>query len=475
MKRNRSLPLQLDFKNLEELVQRREGRRALLAIQNLRRAFPFDLRVMHVCCNAYRRLGYFKKGLAFIDLKTLSDRPESTKTIEGLRNFWAIRFLSLMGANEYALSLAARVLPQEAEEYRLIGEIFLAQFAHEKAEIYFRQMHELEPNLKAYSTRTSLISLADAWAGQQKFQEAEFLVKEILMHTTEPALQGILWQVIGEYLARAGKTKEALAVLKKAQGFFVEQDQTVDHALQKKWLGYVFCKEGQVSIGTKLLQESLDLMKKLSLRIEAILDVERLRFELGILQPAQWASLCRYPGLPKYFQDQAIHQKVAKKNHGTSTITISLEADEYHWNRQKVLGLPLELKLLAQLWLAGDLGIVEIRLASLLWPNEIYSLFLLNNRIEKLRQRLRKVYRIQVLKKSGLYFLDFSAFPKVFVDFDWPKPNFLRVKQEWNRWDVQVFYRISKSCASKWIQVWQTKGWIRQGRKNSYVTIDSNS
>lgn len=466
------------MEKLERLVLERKKTEARALARRLLKKYPDSIVVFNACCESYRRLGLYRDGLKAIGLETIVLSSHQDRAHQRQRRFWAMRFLNLVGASEFALQLVAYVTPQSSLEHRYLGEVLLANFDHHRALVHFEEMVRLETDSQAYSSRIARLSLSDALVGLGKYDEAIQIVEDIMKHSNEPLIVAIALQAKGEYLARAGRYHKALPLLEKAITLFDPNDETTDHALALKWYGYVIAKLGNKIEGPELMDRSFALLRKLKLREEAWLDVVRLKVDAGVASSEELGILASFPGLPDGFR-QMIPEPPAKRLRipkNKIVIDIDLRSDEFTHSAARRLGIPLEIKLLALVRLASPMGIRIMKTLTLLWPGEVHSFMQLENRLYKLTSRLKREYEVTVNVLNGELFLSDKDEKRIRVHSGPARlPSFLLTRKMFKTSDLCGYYDLKNSQGSKVILRWLEIGLIekvRDGRLISYRAIE---
>ncbi len=305
--------------------------------------------------------------------------------------------------------------------------------------------------------RLARLGWADAWAGAGNFERAISLADAILQESSEPLLRGICLSALGEYQARAGDHKTAARFLEKAREFFKEGDETPDRAVFLKWHAFVLAKLGKVPAAQSAFQSAQKILQRPGLRPEGFLDVLRLQREVGLLEE-NWARVVHYPGTPRRFRarlsEQAPYRFGAPSGSG---IGIELASEDYRIGKKRYLGLPIELKLLANLRILEDWGLSLLRAKTVLWPDEAFSFIQLEGRLRSLIHRLRNEYGIRVLVKDGQITLPESALDRVSVLAGGSEiPAFLREHPECRASELATAYSVSNQTAWRWLNQYRT-------------------
>lgn len=455
---------------IETLVRERKARAATDRIRKFLKtpAAKGDFKSLIQACDWYRRLGLFREAFLLVSDALAEPLPVakdlSTRQVRGRKILWAARLLNLLGASSQALVLARKLDGHDAESHQVLGTIFLGNFEYESALSHLEKMTDFDAEPQSYRSSINRLGLADALAGLSRFDDAIKIASEIAQtrrEVSERLLQGIALEAWGEYLARAGRYKEALPLFERAREYFPAGDRTPDRAFLDKWEGYVRCKLGDRERGLSMLREAAGILRELALRPEAWLDVYRLLFELSELRAEEVSRLTHYPGLApglsRYFAK-------AKLRFGSedAELSLDLDADEFTEKGKRFLGVSQELKLLGALRVVEDWGLSLERAKGVIWPEEVYAYPLLEARLHKLIARLRSRYDIEVEVRGRSMFLGPEALSRVSVTLGAKdaRPSFLEARHEFVAKDLGTHYEISRSQGAVQLASWRERGWI---------------
>ena len=426
-----------------------------------------DDAVLLQACDWYRRLGLYREGFRLLDISDALKGRHAAGSRTGRRLLWAARFLNLLGASHFAVQLVRTLRISSVEDHRIAGNVFLSNDEFADALRHFEAMLAHPLFAGDYTGRLAKIAYADSLCGLGRFQEAMALAEKTAQASPEPLLRGIALQAQGEYLARAGKFREALRVLKVAARHFPEGDETFDFAVLLKWQGDCHAKLGKTRQGKSELARAFMLMKTPGARAETWLGVLRLQEELGFISSSDGQSLRHYPAFSQ-------RGPRGRRAFGSSNafLKIDLDRDEYSEAPKRYLGIPLELRCLALLALSMPWGIEAERLKALLWPESLWSYEQLDRRLEQLLWRVRTRYGMEVLVQAGALSLAQRSLKRIQV---WDgggrlPPSFLAECSEERKLftggDLGDFYELSRTARSLYLDEWARSGWIQRSGKS---------
>ena len=223
------------------------------------------------------------------------------------------------------------------------------------------------------------------------------------------------------------------------------------------------------------------------------LQLRWIKARCGLATPKDLALLAHYPGnLPLYrTQDSELFRKHPEKWFHLNPkpkklqVDIDLGAKEYFLKERLLAGIPLEIQLLAHLWLASDLGIHRNLLLTLLWPDHWMIQLALDDRLSKLIARLRDEHGFTIEVKDECVFLSSSDQKNVFVDPFIQRPRRLQSLTEKNRelgntsttWNWETLlegYELGPTQSRVLLNDWIERGWIKrvgQGRSTRYQIV----
>jgi tetratricopeptide (TPR) repeat protein len=460
---------------LEALVREREAARfrdaAAALLKRHRRAHPD---AVFVVCDGYRRLGLLEQAYHLVGLDEPLRRRVPTSEFEGRRVLWAARLLNLMGATEFALQLLEQVELVTFDDYRHAGTIHLTQFDFSGGLKLFERMAKLDPDPGSYASRLARLGLADALSGLGEMDRAVEVARAVAASARGPEerlLRGIGLQAQGEYLARGGRVTRALPVLREAAGHFKPDDRSTDHAFLLKWLGFALAKSGKPEEGGPMLERAFGILNRNRFRPESWLDVIRLRAECGLASEEERKTMLSYPGLAPGFRamlkgpggEDAVSR-------GKAGLRIDLARDEFWEGLRPRSGVPIDLRALAFVALAGDWGISTVRLKSLLWPDEAYSFLQLDNRLRQLFHRLRRSRGVAIASLDGLARISRKDAARLRIaSGELVPPSFLERHASFSREDVERHYCLSRTQAMARVTEWSARGWVSRAREGRAI------
>ena len=446
--------------------------------RNLKAARPLIRKFMRIsdvpmdlltCCEWYRRLGLYREGYLLLKDLNLPTQSLASNTNQGQKLLWFARFLNWLGASQYASQILGFVDLVDSESLSIGAGIYLADFDHAKAEELYRKSFELATWSNSYSMRLAKLGLADALGGLGRFDEA-LVESEFETSSDESLLKGIKLQAQGEYLARAGAFQKSLELFKKSRLFFSEEDQSTDRALLEKWQGYVECKLGNEK-GLEKLDIAYNILRECSFRDEAWLDVDRLRLEVDELSPRSLDELRLHPGLSSWMKEQLNVESTYKIESVDPSTIVYMDSREGKWSGKRQLALSKEIELLALLKLAGSQGLSMMKVFTFLWPDELYALDQMEQRIAQILRRLRVLEHIGIEMDNRRLTLVKGMDTISVYNSGNKKPIFLSTFSDFKTSDLQNYYNLSNSQARNYIRYWMETGWIERtgsGRQTFY-------
>ncbi len=439
---------------IEQLIQSHEVDKARIAIHTFLKQVKSEQELFGVC-EWYLRLGLYSEGFKLMLPK--GEMPQ--RSASPRRLMWMARFLNLMGASEFAARILEHAKWFDPLELLFAGEIYLSNFEHEKAFAHYQQFFNSRFVLPKGRTQIAWLGLCDSLAGMGKFSEAIDNALRVLPDADTPLIAAIYKQAIGEYYARWGNFESALIYLKEAQPMFPDADPTTDHALLKKWLGYTIGQLGDLEGGRRYLDEAMQILRGLSLRDEAWLDVLRLQVKLGLAPHSEARRLENFPGLIK----NMAHIECTFGS-DLSDVRIYMNSGEYFVRGKRYLEMPKEIRLLAMLRVAGAWGITLNRALNLLWPEEFFSYPSLEGRMYQLLRRIKSEYECDVYVENGRLYLGPGSLVTVSVVAGGveKRPTFLLENMEFQKADLIGHYAVGSTQLARYVNTWMEKGWIRK-------------
>jgi tetratricopeptide (TPR) repeat protein len=458
---------------IEKAVRERRTQRARKLITDFVRGQRKSLASRLEACDWLRRLGLYRDGFLLIRPARWSLREVSAATLEGEQLLWAARFLNLTGATSHALMIAQRLQPESAADHRVIANIFLSADEAAKALVHFRAAERLQKNPNDYSARLAQVGLADALALTGDVDRALRKVRSVRAAPDEKLLRGILLQAEGEYLARDGRFSEARKIFERAISDYPEAE-TPDHGILYKWYAFVLARTGRNALARRYFDRAFRILSAPSIKSEAWLEVLYLKNEAGLARPDEVEALHLYPRSNPAREPRTL--RWTRPNSAKPTWKISLPRQEYQHGSQRKFSLPLEVRLLGLLRLAGPYGISQVTLAALLWPDEPGSFAELETRLFQLLNRLRRKHRITWSVREGVVRLSVGMIARIVVETGaGPAPLlFFERQKRFTASEFARFYGSSRSRAAVRLNEALNLGWIRRGtasgRKPAYFS-----
>jgi tetratricopeptide (TPR) repeat protein len=446
--------------NIETAVRERKTEEARKLIQIFLRNEKRSQSAKIEAADWLRRLGLYRDGYLLVAPKAWSFHKALTDAAYSQQLFWSARFLNLQGSTDYALKIISQLKPKAADEFLIAGNIHLTALEFSEALSCFQKYFSLTKNkTETYAMKLTRVSMADAYSGLEKYDEALKVLKTIDAESSEKNLKGILLQAEGEYLARRGDFEEAYKVLMKAFGFFPREDQTPDVAFLHKWLGYAMAAlqpEEDDAIDEEIESHFLKailFLRKPDMRPEMWLDCWYRMFEVGYLNEEKQLQMSVYPGLLPNFVNREGFLDLVEVGSEKAPLRLYPYRDEYQHEGVLHFGMPRELRLLAMLRFAGEWGISLERLKSLIWPDEVSAFIQLEARIFQLLKRLQKLYRIHTSVENGMVRLAPEALNQVWAEYS-KKPlrlSFFEKHKSFDSTEFAEYYQLGRTIAFKYL------------------------
>jgi tetratricopeptide (TPR) repeat protein len=457
----------MSIEKIENAVQTRKLGQAKTLLKKWLKSSP-GLASRLLACDWYRRLGEFKEAYRTIAPDHFHFNRTHLSTLENKQYVWSARMLNLMGASHFALEIIKRLPPSAgAEENRVIANIYFTNFDSAAALVFFQRAEALDSQPESYSARMGQVSAADALAGVGKTTAAIRRLKKIKTLPGEDLIRGIILQAEGEYLAKTGDYEQALSVLAKASPFFSENDQSPDRLFLLKWQGIAKLGAGKIKEGVKDLANATRALRRPEYRAEIWLDCWYWKAHLGQATKKERDLLQDYPGLPQGFVQRYAgipNRKIIANGAPAKTILISFARQEWKMGENYFHSLPKEIELLGYLRRSYPYGLNLVRLATLLWPDEVNSFLHLEGRIHQLLRRLRQRHGIMTKTKNSEVLLDAASAQTVSVEVRLEKsvPFVFEKRTEVSFAEIQAFYSLQRTQAHHLV-----KEWIKQKRVRS--------
>ncbi|MEK7690334.1 MAG: hypothetical protein AAB425_04865 [Bdellovibrionota bacterium] len=322
--------------------------------------------------------------------------------------------------------------------------------------------------------REVLGSVCPLYAYQGNTKES-IRLSEIMI--SEGRTEAEIWRgkvQLGAYVGHDGDTERGIKMMKT-----MLEDPSYRHLTEslpritfhlKRYLATLLHKNGNTAESLRLYRTLEKQQQTWSYGYDPDLALYLLwdRLSLGALTPVQKAALQSYPRLPWRHQETA---EVCVS--GGDLGMIDLTNDEYRLDETLRLGIPLEVRLIAELVRAGQIGLHTNLVIELLWPNSIQLYPYLPDRLAKLVIRARKVHRFKItLENSVLRILD--AKPKLPAVRTGPEslPTFLRPgRKNFMRQDIEKFYSLKRSRALDYLSVWLAKGLVKPMGNTRFFSV----
>ncbi len=346
--------------------------------------------------NWLRRMGLSRNAFILIEPRNWNFIKAKENDEIAKQYIWTAYILNLLGATRYAIKIIDKVTVRTADEFRIKGDVYLANYNYLKAkesyDEYFKRLNEKEK--LTYIARISKINYADSLAGVSQFKEAINVIESIEYEKDELNLQSIIFQAKAEYLISLDKVDQALSSLNKAETILIVNNPTADQAFLYKWKAYVLAKKNNFEESEKLFTKAFQILVNPNYRPESWLECLYLQLELKVLNERLKLVLYSYPDLPFDFRNRKHMPACISIWNAKATITLLPFRNEiirkgvYEWG----IGIPL--KLLSLLIAAGEFGVPVERLKTMLWPDELSSFMQLNNRLDQILHTLKKEWKI---------------------------------------------------------------------------------
>ena len=459
---------------IESLVQNRRQPQAVSAIQLWLKKQHKKPSALIQACDWYRRLGDFKRAYRVIAPKKLVIYSNSNQN-DLRQHLWTARILNLMGAPHYALKICES-LPElnSSEDLRVLGNIYLSNFNSARALPLFLKAEKCDPSPETYAARLGRIATCDALSGMGDHEEAFRRLKKISAKKDESLLQGILFQVEGEYHARMGNKTPAIKALNQGLPYFSKSDRSFDHGFIMKWLGVAHAEiKGKKNEASQFFQQAIQILKKPENRPEVWLDCIYWMKKVG-MESKDDSLLYSYPGLMPGFTERYVCPHTFTLLSQNESLWISNFRKEHRTGKIHQAYLPKELELLGYIVASQGQGLPLNRAATLLWPDDMGSYLFLENRIQQLAKRLRQHYQLKVsIEKENLYLTQEDANQiSVEVLNHEPRPSIFDLQEKTTLREVQNFYHLKRTQTHTLCTHWVNQGWItkvQNGRERQLI------
>ncbi|MEK6772588.1 MAG: hypothetical protein AABY64_01495 [Bdellovibrionota bacterium] len=369
-------------------------------------------------------------------------------------------FLSILGANSFAIKLIKNIQLLTTEDYEVVAGIYFAANDYRTALEYFQKRIALMPDKETYEARLSRLSCADCLVQLDKFDQAINICHSLLKESKEALFVAICKQAMGEFLARAERTREAIKWINEARLSFPGKKESYDHALLDRWTGFTLAKLGKKNESRKYFSQSTKIIKKIGLREEIWLDNLKLEAELGLLNKKDSLRLHYYPGIPK--SNNTLEKRPLVLGSENAKIKIDLASDEFVFKKDFYLGLPLELRLLGFLRIVESWGVGFELLKVLLWPEEPNSYLQLEGRLIQLVHRIKTIYKVNVEIKEKRIYLRSKSYMKIMVSMRGYNRLPSKLKTDFSAKDFRKMYNLKKTQSVHWLNKYLSEGRIQR-------------
>jgi hypothetical protein len=457
-------------------VQRRRdalkrGIRALLSDH------PDDLELRYRALDWFWRAGLQREGLKCALPSGRSAGGDITPARLGnQRSLWLMMFVIGQSGWPYAWRWLPEVRAETEVEKGLLGQVLMDLGDYGRA-------FELLSSLTGMARQqVSVTLLMTAWRGGYH-REGLVIASEFLGQLKKQEWVTRWWVGLIKAYFEGCLASPAVA-LKEFQAWdqeFPEAPLKAPrlYAISRIWKGLL----ARNAAGSDLAREEFEraeewYLKKVSDYVPLrLLDLYFWKDQAGLLSDAEREVILNYPGPPPYVRSLRNRLRNAVPPPGIDPQVqwlIRPKSDEYRFQDRLMLGIPLEIRLLAILRRAGRLGIHRNLAKALLWPEEIRIFFALDGRLSKLIERLREVHGFRVITDKDCFFLDASDRTQVAVDTAPRAPEFLleRSGREFAWEDLSRYYSIGATQSRAMLRSWLESGRIRKvgsGRFTRYI------
>lgn len=476
----------LDQKDAQSLIEKqvlgKKITQATLSIPKYYRKFGHKSEVLFQCCDWYRRLGHYQKGIALLKINSGNLKITlSTTSKEGRKILWFARLSNLLGASSIAKRLIANITPASSEDHRIFGLIHLTNFSFQKAFDSFTEVVSRKLDTKTYQNRMNLLNLADAGVGLKNISEA-IEIQEKLLAAAESEFEIALYrQALGESYSHLEEWDKALEYLNAAELFYANTPSNIDLAFLQKWQALCYSKKSEIQECHSYIERSISSLVKLSAKEDALILALDVAASIKYLNKEQNQKLAL---IKKIFYNHKTDFTWADQiGTNKALLKINWKSQEVRVQHKKKNSFHFELNketyLIVLLKLFEDWGINYYRIYDLLYSDDPFGIVSARDRIKSLVQRLNKVYGLKVTTKGQRLFIAKSSAKKILIQNldETPRFSFLEnavVKSNFQIKDVSAFYLISRTQANHLIQRWLNENLIlRQGDSYRIVVYKS--
>lgn len=438
---------------IESLVRRRRPTLAFRLMKNFLaegRKKQSHLRMQ--AADWHRRLGRPASGLKVLQKENFTrGEPDSDLQTEQIA---VARLLNLMGASRYSLRILEKTDLEHAPLHsrNVAGHIYLSNYQYSSAHKIFKKcLNEMKREQDPYRYDLLRVSYADSLAGLSHFDQAIEQVKTLFESTTEPQMKVVAGSAWGEYLFRKGSVQESKNIFRKISDYLNPSDLTPDAGILHKWLGAVLIQEGEFEFAKEHLEKALKILCVPGAKPEGWLEV---LYYLSKIDLSTETVIMTFPShhFPK---KNEIHMTdFSPSNEGVEE-RIDL-GSRVHWFQDRTeIPMTKTSEVLGILSLAGHFGVPKYRLIETLWPEELFDMKNLEDRLHQLLRQLRSNGAVIRFSENHLWLEK----TKTTFQVAWSSDvligkSFIKTHTEFNRRDVENYFKIKKTKAAEIIRSW---------------------
>ncbi len=438
---------------IEALVRNRKSGLARKAITKYLRVEGSTLDNKIEACDWYRRLGFFREAFLMIAPKKWNLNKANQDHKISHHYIWIARLLNLMGATNYAVSIAKHLDGKTALEDRVLANIYLSAYEFDKSLLYFKRAWERASvsEKKSYPARLGVLGVSDSYSGLKQFDNAIQYASQIVVDKDEGLLQGIVLQALSEYHALKGDVKKARTIMNDALSYFSLDDISFDTAIILKWNAYILALEHKSKEALDMMEKSLSIMIQNKIKAEAWLECYYLLKRLDLLSYERVLLLYTYPGVSQNFYDDFVPKVAVSIYHSKASLIIFPQRQEWWFEDKKQIGLPKEVQLISYLVCASIMGISVERLKSLLWPDEVAAYLSLQDRLSFLLGKIKKKFKVVTKIEAGMVRIIDGTEKHISVECtkDKSPPTFFINRKEFKAYEFAEYYGLQKSMSAK--------------------------
>ncbi|MBK7959956.1 MAG: tetratricopeptide repeat protein [Bdellovibrionales bacterium] len=469
-----------DYKSVQDKIEmlvlkKKNLKPASIAVQNFYKHFSHRTDALFLCCNWYRRLGFYSKALKLLKINSQNlTITLSTASREGRKILWFSRLTNLLGGSTIAQKLIQNISPVGIEDHRIFGLIHLTNFCFHQAHSSFVKTTS---SMKTYANRLDFLNLSDSLVGLKQFDEAIKINMDLLKHSESEYETALIHQATGEIYARQKDWEKAGAHLQKAERYFKTKPLNVDQAFLNKWLSVHSFHTGQTDKAKFFLEKSTNALVKLMIRDESLILNLDLYDEFGLFDQEKTAKLHlikSFFGKEDFIENSDVSigsdKASIKVNWRSKEVAIKSKGGfQYRFEMNK------EIQFLLLLKIFEDWGINCYSVYDKLYQDDPFGIVHAKDRIRSLIQRLAKVYGVKVIIKGDRLTLSKASATKIQISNldSFPRYRFLEEASSFQTKNVMQFYLISKTLAQQLIQRWLQEGLILK-KDDLYVKIEIN-